>query len=189
MEEINAIAIQSQQPQGNFLGKDTGAGTPRSLTFGTDAASDYAALPGAIGGNFAALGAPLIAGPTTATPSIPPDTVSGTELQTDAILLNLQAALNDLNQPASLNANFWNWFSVGFTASHRFTCWERLPIDLINSRITFAGPFGAPYGKLRFTPVSGPALLGAIEQVTTVGRTLRTMSHSGGTSTTLKIPQ
>jgi hypothetical protein len=190
--EINAIAIQSQQPQGNFLGKDTGAGTPRSLTFGTDAASDYAALPGSIGANFAAPGASLVSGPVTAAPFIPTGTSSGTEIQTNAILLNLQAALNDSNQPAGLSNNFWNWFSVGFTSTHQFTCWERPPIDLIDPRITANGPFGAPYGNLRFTPspvTGGPALLGAIEQVSTVGRTLRTMSHSGSTSTTLKIPQ
>ncbi len=188
VEEINAISIQSQQPQGNFLGKDTGAGT-RSLTFGTNAASDYAALPGTVGANFAAPGASLVSGPVTVAPFIPTGTSSGTELQTNAILLNLQAALNDLNQPASLNTDIWNWFSVGFTSTHQFTCWERLPIDSIDNRITAIGAFGAPYGNLRFTPVSGPALLAAIEQVSTVGRTLRTMSHSGSTSTTLKIPQ
>src|SRR5262249_35869215 len=128
-------------------------------------------------------GAALIAGPSTFPPFIPPDTVSGTELQTNIILLNLDYTQFGAIAPAALSVQAWNWFEVGFTSTHRFICWERIPINLIDPRITACGPCGAPYGNIRFTPSpltgpSSPHILGAIEEVTSVGRTIRNMIHS-----------
>src|SRR5262249_54052418 len=87
--------------------------------------------------------------------------------------------------PSSMSVTAWNWFENSFTSSHRFTCWERIPIDSIDARLTFGGPFGANYGQIRFvpTPAGVPQLLGAIEQVTTVGRTIRNMIHNGMAAT------
>src|SRR5262249_16440893 len=131
--------------------------------------------------SFAAPGAPLIAGP----PPIPPDTVSGTELQTNIILLNMNVNLVAAAgvTPATMSVNAWNWLEGGVTSLHRFVCWERIPIDTLDPRLTFLGPFGTPYGNIRFapTPATGPTspeLLGAIEQVSTVGRTIRNLGQS-----------
>src|SRR5262249_27311890 len=87
VEAANAIGIQSPHPAFSFLGNDTGGAL--SLTFGPTTAFDYVALPKTLETDFAAPGATLIAGPSTFPPFIPPDTVSGTELQTNIILLNL----------------------------------------------------------------------------------------------------
>ena len=77
----------------------------------------------------------------------------------------------------------WNWFEIGFTSTHRFICWERVPIQFIDTRLTAGGPFGTPYGNIRFTPsplsgATSPQLLGAIEEVADIGRTIRNMIHS-----------
>jgi hypothetical protein len=105
------------------------------------------------------------------------------ELQTNVILLNLNYTQFGLNALAAMSVQTWNWFEVQFTTTHRFICWERIPIDLIDPRLTATGPFGANYGNIRFTPTpatgpSSPHLLGALEEVSTVGRTIRTMTHS-----------
>src|SRR5262249_34089161 len=87
VEAANAIAIQSQQPAFSFLGNDTGGAL--SLSFGPTTAFDFVSLPKVVETDFAAPGAALIAGPSTFPPFIPPDTVSGTELETNIILLNM----------------------------------------------------------------------------------------------------
>src|SRR5262249_47967278 len=142
---------------------------------------EYVALPGVLSTDFAVPGAALIAGPSTFSPFIPPDSVSGTELQTNIILLNLNVNLADAVPPAAMSVIAWNWFEVGFSSTHRFLCWERIPIDKMDSRLTAAGPFGANYGTIRFTPspltgATSPHLLGVLEEVSTVGRTIRTMT-------------
>src|SRR5262249_10524820 len=148
---------------------------------GPTTAFDYVAFPAGLQAGFAAPGAPLIAGPTGFPPDIPPDTVSGTELQRNIILLNLNLNLFLANTPATVSVTAWNWFAVGFSSTNVFRCWERKPINLIDARLTFAGPFGANYGQIRFTPspAGGPHLLGAVEQVSTVGRTIRSLIHNG----------
>jgi hypothetical protein len=181
VEAANAIAIQSQQPVFSFLGTDTGGAL--QVTFGPTTAFDYVALPKTVETDFAAPGAALIAGPSTVPPFIPPDTVSGTELETNIILLNLNYTQFAANAPAAMSVNSWNWFEIWFTATHRFLCWERIPINTIDARITAAGPFGANYGNIRFTPSplagpTSPQLLGAIEEVADVGRTIRNLIHS-----------
>src|SRR5262249_21720903 len=178
VEAANALAFESQQPMFSLLGNDIGGAV--SLTFGTTTAFDYVAFPARLQTSFAAPGAALIAGPSTFTPFIPPDTASGTELQTNIILLNLNVNLADAVPPVAMGVNAWNWFAVGFSSVHRVLCWERMPIDLIDPRLTAAGPFGANYGTIRFTPSpltgpSSPHLLGVIEEVSTVGRTIRNM--------------
>jgi len=178
VEAAPAIAIQSPLPMLSFLGTET-AGT-LGLTFDATPGADYVALPGVLTTDFAAPGAALIAGPSTFSPFIPPDTVSGTELQTNIILLNLNVNLADAVPPAAMGVNAWNWFAIGFSTVHRVLCWERMPINLIDPRLTAAGPFGANYGTIRFTPSpltgpSSPHLLGVIEEVSTVGRTIRNM--------------
>src|SRR5262249_37325463 len=85
--------------------------------------------------------------------------------------------------PATMSVQAWNWFEVGFTTTHRFFCWERIPINLIDPRLTAVSLFGANYGNIRFTPnpptgAPGPQFLGALEEVSTVGRTIRPMIHS-----------
>src|SRR5262249_32979940 len=150
VEAANAIAFQSQQPVFSFLGNDTGGAL--SLTFGPTTAFDYVAFPKTVAAALRAPGAALIAGPSTFTPFIPPDTVSGTELETNIILLNMNYTQFLSNLPAAMSVNIWNWFEIGFTATHRFICWERVPINLIDPRITAAGPFAANYGNIRFTP-------------------------------------
>jgi len=63
-----------------------------------------------------------------------------------------------------------------------FVCWERIPIDRLDPRLTMTGPFGAPYGNIRFTPLPGTSntqLLGAIEEVIDLGRTIRNLIHTG----------
>jgi len=177
VEAANAIAFQSQQPVFSFLGNDTGGAL--SLTFGPTTAFDYVSLPKTVETDFAAPGAPLVAGP----PPIGVDTVSGTELGTNIILLNMNYSQFASITPAAMSVNAWNWFEVGFTSTHRFICWERVPITLIDPRLTFVGPFGAPYGNIRFTPsplsgATSPQLLGAIEEVADVGRTIRNFIHS-----------
>jgi hypothetical protein len=178
VEAGNAIAIQSPHPAFSFLGNDTGGAL--SLTFGTTTAFDYVALPKTIETDFAAPGAALIAGPPDV---VPVDGASAIELETNIILLNLNYTQFAAIPPAAMSVNAWNWFEVGFTSTHRFICWERIPINLIDSRLTATGPFGAPYGNIRYTPsplagASSPQLLGAIEEVTTIGRTIRNMIHS-----------
>jgi hypothetical protein len=177
LEAANAIAVQSQQPVFSFLGTDAPVGL--TLTFGPTTAFDYVSLPKTVETDFAAPGAALIAGP----PPIPPDTSSGLELQTNIILLNMNYSQFAAIPTAAMSVNAWNWFEIGFTSTHRFICWERIPINLIDARITAAGPFGAPYGNIRFTPsplagATSPQLLGAIEEVADVGRTIRNMIHS-----------
>jgi hypothetical protein len=181
VEAADAIAIQSPQPVFSFLGTDTGGAL--RLSFGTEPTADYVALPKVVQTDFAAPGAALIAGPPDFLPFISADTASGTELQTNIILLNLNYTQFDLNAPAAMSVQAWNWHEVGFTSTHRLLCWERIPIDLIDARLTAAGPFGTPYGNIRFTPsplpgATSPHLLGAIEEVSTVGRTLRNLIHS-----------
>ena len=173
--------IQSRQPAFSFLGNDTGGAL--SLTFGPTTAFDYGALPKVVETDFAAPGAALIAGPADFPPFIPPDTSSGTELQTNVILLNLNYTQFAANTPATMSVQAWDWHEVGFTSTHRFLCWERIPINLIDTRLTATGAFGTPYGNIRFTPspltgISSPHLLGALEEVSTVGRTIRNLIHS-----------
>jgi len=179
VEAANAIAIQSNHPAFSLLGNETIVGM--QLTFGTTTAFDYVALPRTVQTDFATPGAPLIAGPVTG-----PDTISGTELQTNVILLNLDYSQFG-NLAAAMSVNAWNWFEIGFTSTHRFLCWERIPINLIDPRINLVpvppGPFGTPYGNIRFTPSpstgpTSPQLLGALEEVSSVGRTIRNMIHS-----------
>jgi hypothetical protein len=165
----------------SFLGNDTGGAL--QLSFGTTTAFDYVALPAGVQAGFAAPGAPLIAGPTGFPPNIAPDTVSGTELETNIILLNMNYSQFSSNAAAATSVIAWNWFEIGFTSTHRFVCWERIPINTFDPRIAFLGPFGANYGQIRFTPSpssgpSAPQILGAIEQVTTVGRTIRNLIHN-----------
>src|SRR5262249_35004286 len=156
------------------------------LSFGTTTAFDYVAFPAAVQADFAAPLAPLIAGPAGGVlggPVIPPDTVSGIELETNIILLNMNYSQFALNAGASMSGNVWNWLEVGTTTTHRFICWEPIPINVIDPRITFLGPFGANYGQIRFTPTpssgpSAPAILGSIEQVADIGRTIRNLIHS-----------
>ena len=181
VEAAHAIAIQSPQPLFTFLGTDTGGAL--SLSFGIEPTADYGPLPKVVETDFAAPGAALLAGPSTFAPFIPADTASGTELQTNIILLNLNYTQFGLNTLATMSVQIWNWFEVAFTSTHRFICWERIPIDLIDSRLTAAGLFGTPYGNIRFTPspltgATSPHLLGVLEEVSTVGRTIRTMIHS-----------
>jgi hypothetical protein len=185
VEAANAIAIQSLQPAFSFLGNDTNGAL--SLTFGTTTAFDYVALPRTVQTDFAAPGAQLFAGPSDFTPGINPDTSSGTELQTNVILLNLNYSQFAFNAAAAMSVNAWNWHEVGFTTTHRFICWERIPIDRIDPRINLIptpGPFGENYGNIRFTPspssgASSPQLLGALEEVSfPAGRTIRNFIHS-----------
>src|SRR5262249_42355343 len=162
----------------SFLGNDTGGAL--QITFGPTTAFDYVALPKTLSTDFAAPGAPLVAGPT---PPVPEDGLSAAEQETNIILLNLNYSQFAANSPAAMSVIAWNWHEVGFTSTHRFICWERVRIDFIDTRITFAGPFGTPYGNIRFTPsplagATSPQLLGAIEEVTTIGRTIRNMIHS-----------
>jgi len=180
VEAASAIAIQSPQPTFRFLGNDT-SGQLR-LTFGTARSSDYVALPGVLLTDFAAPGAPLIAGPSTFSPFIPPDTVSGTELQTNIVLLDLNHTPFAPVGPSAVSVQATNWFTTPFATAHTFLCWQRIPINLVDPRLTAVGPFGAPHGNLTVTPspapgASSPQLLGVIEEVTTVGRTIRTMIH------------
>jgi hypothetical protein len=88
VEAANAIAIQSPQLAFSFLGLEFNDGILR-LGFTTATLSDYVALPKVVQTDFATPGAALIAGPPDFPPFISPDTVSGTELQTNIILLNL----------------------------------------------------------------------------------------------------
>src|SRR5262249_25193538 len=180
VEAANTIAFESQQPIFSFLG--TGSGAQLSLSFGTTTAFDYVAFPAEVQAGFAAPGAALIAGPSTFPPFIPPDTVSGTQLQTNIIMLNLNINAFLSNTPAAMSVTAWNWFDKAFKSTHQFLCWERIPINLIDPRLTAAGPFGANYGQIRFTPnvaAGNPQLLGAVEQVSTVGRTVRNLIHNG----------
>src|SRR5262249_10949479 len=150
----------------SFLGTDTGGAL--SLTFGTAltlGGADYVTLPKVVQTGFAAPGALLGAGPSDFPPGISPVTGSGTELQTNIILLNLNYTQFDANALATLSVQAWNWHEVGFTSTHRFLCWERIPVDLIDARLTAAGPFSAPYGNIRFTPspltgANSPQVLG-----------------------------
>jgi len=180
-EAENAIAIQSRQTVFSFLGTDTPAGL--TVTFGSTTAFDYVALPKTVQTDFAVPGAPLTAGPT---PPVLADGISGLELQTNVILLNMNYS-QFLNGPlANMSVIAWNWHETGFTSTHRFICWERVPINLIDTRIVFGGPFfdtDSSYGNIRFTPspltgATSPQLLGAIEEVTNIGRTIRNMVHS-----------
>lgn len=176
----DAIAIQSPHPVFSFIGID--AGGVASLNFGTATAFDYVALPKVIQTDFAAPRAPLIAGPPDFPPSINPDTASGTEVQTNMILLNLNFNQVGPNSPVVMSVNVWNWHEVGFTSTHRYLCWERIGIEHIDSRLLAAGPFGAPYGNIRLTPVKGTVIpfssLGVLEEVTTNGRTIKPTSHA-----------
>ena len=175
VEAADAITIQSLHPVFTFLGTDTGGAL--SLTFGTAPTADYVALPKVVETDFAVPGADLIAGPVSFGPS------SGMELQTNVILLNMNYTQFAPITSATMSGNAWNWFEVGFSSTHRFLCWERIPINLIDIRLTATGPFGSPYGNFQFTPSpltgpTSPQLLGAIEEVSTLGRTIRNMTHS-----------
>ncbi len=160
VEEGNAIAIQAALHPQFFLGPDGRLRTRPAVSF--DGAET----------NFAAPGAPLIAGPGN------PDTVSGTELQTNFILLDLHTFFNATNPVTSVTIQVWNWLGVGFTTSTQFVCWERIPVTTIDGRFA-VGLLGSPYGSARFTPLLAqggtPALLGVVEQVADVGRTIRPM--------------
>jgi hypothetical protein len=122
--------------------------------------------------SFAAPLAPLIEGPWN------PDTVSGTELQTNFILLDPYAVFTAANRIRSVPMQVWNWLGVGFTTSTQFVCWERIPVETIDSRFGF-GLLGSPNGSVRVPPLplegGRPAVLGAVEEVRDVGRTIRAM--------------
>jgi len=179
VEAAAAIAIQSPQQLFSFLGVPLGGGVTSLL--GAQSFGDLVAIPGGVATDFAAPGAALLAGPAPVPPFIQADTASGTELQTNLILLNLHYTQFDANATAEMRVQAWNWFEVSFTSTHRFVCWERLPIDLIDARLTAARTFGATYGNIRLQRVSGQplppgleesALLGVREEVSTGGRTL-----------------
>src|SRR5262245_34727491 len=142
---------------------------PPAQSFGTPSALSFEVLKT----SFAAMPfAPLSAGPGN------PDTVSAVELQTNFILLDPYAVCNAANRITSVPMQVWNWLGVGFTTSTQFVCWERIPVTTIDPRFAFAS-LGSPYGSVRVPPLplegGRPAVLGAVEEVTDVGRTIRAM--------------
>jgi len=176
-----AIAFQSLQPAFSFLGNDTSG--KLSLTFGTTTVSDYVPLPKTLSTDFAPVGAALNAAP----PPVGGPTL-GTELVTNIILLNLNYIPFSPNAVAKINVHIWNWFEFQFKSTHQFICWERIPLTTIDPRAMATDPlFNANYGNIRFTPNplaptpsdASPAILGSIEGVSTSGRTLRNLIHSG----------
>src|SRR5262245_11704489 len=141
---------------------------PPVQSFGTPSVPSFEVLET----SFAAPGAPLIAGPGN------PDTVSATELQTTFILLDPYAVFNAANRITSVSMQVWDWLGVGFTTSTQFVCWERIQVTTIDPRFAYVLS-GPPYSSMRVLPIplqgGRPAVLGAVEEVTTVSRAIRPM--------------
>jgi hypothetical protein len=157
----NAIAVQHNRTLPFVLPGVPPFGQPGGdVTFGSGAldTSDYVAFPTTLFSDFHA------------------EPGSNTEL----ILLNPNLKPTD-NDEVLVQVFAWNESEKQFSSRHTFTCWERVRLTDLDSRLTASSVFNSDYGYLKVFAQTVPhPLLGAVLETNTgAGLTIRNMYHAG----------